>query len=215
MIRLDTVSAGMVRDLSFTIEAGVAVKILFDSAEQKNPLCAALSGLRRPDAGHVVLLDQDIYELREKDRLPLFQRVAMVPEFGGLISNLKAWENLMLPAWYHRGRAASDVEREVVTLFRKLGVDEAALRERMGKLPDQLTLHDRRAVALARAMLMEPEVLIYDFIFAGLERDAAERMLQLTREFHGAKPGRMSLYLCPDDAISARLPADRTITLVH
>jgi len=215
MIRLDSVSAGAVRDFSLTCDAGEAVKILFDSAEQKNPLCAALAGLLRPDSGGVILFDQDIYQLWEKDRLPFFQRVAMVPEYGGLISNLKAWENLVLPAWYHRGRAAPDVEGEVVTLFRRLGYDEAALRARMGRLPDQLTLHDKRAVALVRAMLMEPEVLIYDFIFAGLERDAAEHMMQLTREFHGTRPGRISLYLCPDDAISARLPADQTITLAH
>lgn len=215
MMRLEGVSVGTVRDLSFACGAGETVKILFDSADQKNPLSAALAGLRRPDAGHIILLDQDIYELREKDRLPVFARVGVVPEYGGLISNLKAWENLVLPAWYHHGRAAPEFEREVVTLFRRLGYDEDGLRQRMGRLPDQLTLPDRRAVALARSMLMEPEVLIYDFIFAGLERDAAERMLQLTREFHGARPGRISLYLCPDDAISARLPADRTITLVH
>jgi phospholipid/cholesterol/gamma-HCH transport system ATP-binding protein len=215
MIRFENVSVGAVRNLSFTLEAGGAVKILFDSAEQKHPLCAALTGLRRPESGVVVLFGQDIYRLREKDRLAFFQRVGVVPEYGGLISNLKAWENLVLPAWYHRGRAAPDLEREVVTLFGRLGIDEAGLRARMGRLPDQLTLQDRRAVALVRAMLLEPEVLIYDFVFAGLERDAAERMMRLAREFHGARPGRISLYLCPDDATSARLPADRTITLVH
>ncbi|MDH3514994.1 MAG: hypothetical protein OEM83_09035, partial [Gammaproteobacteria bacterium] len=58
-----------------------------------------------------------------------------------------------------------------------------------------------------------PDILIYDFTFTGLERDAAQRLMKLAGGFHGQKNGRVSLYLCPDDAISGRLETDSTITL--
>jgi len=120
-----------------------------------------------------------------------------------------------LPAWYHRGLTAEQAERPVAEMFEQLESGEAGLKRRMGELPGQLSLYERRVVALARAMLMEPDILIYDFTFAGLERDAAQQLMKLTGEFHGRKAGRVSLYLCPDDAVSARLAVDNTITLTQ
>jgi phospholipid/cholesterol/gamma-HCH transport system ATP-binding protein len=162
-----------------------------------------------------MLWGENLYALGESKRLSIFQRIGVVPEGGGLISNLKAWENLMLPAWYHRGVTARAGEREVVEIFRRLGEGENDLRRWLGRLPDQLSLPEKRFVAMARAMLMQPEILIYDFTFTGLERETAQRLMDLTREYHAEKSGRVSLYLCPDDAASERLPADRTINLAH
>ncbi|MCR4332983.1 MAG: ATP-binding cassette domain-containing protein [Sulfuricaulis sp.] len=215
MARLDRVSDGSLRDVSFALEEGGSAKILLASEDRKNELLAALTGLRRPGAGSVFLLGEDLYALKEKERLRLFQRIGVVPSDGGMISNLKAWENMLLPAWYHRGLTAEQAERPVAEIFDQLGPGESGLKQRMGELPDRLSLYERRVVALARAMLMEPDILIYDFTFTGLERDAAQQLMKLTGEFHGRKAGRVSLYLCPDDAVSARLTADQTITLAH
>ncbi len=215
MIRFERVTKGPVRNLSFDLESGGTAKILFDSEDRKNLLFGLLAGLQRPEAGKVLFFGEDLFAHEEKERLALFRRIGVVPAHGGLISNLKAWENLLLPAWYHRGLTAEQAERPVAEIFDQLGPGEAGLKQRMGELPGQLSLYERRVVALARAMLMEPDILIYDFTFAGLERDAAQRLMKLTGEFHGRKAGRVSLYLCPDDAVSARLAADSTITLTQ
>ena len=215
MIRFERVTKGPVRNLSFDIESGGTAKILFDSEDRKNILFGLLAGLQRPEAGRILFFGEDLFSHEEKERLALFQRVGVVPAHGGLISNLKAWENLLLPAWYHRGLTAEQAERPVAEIFDHLEPGEAGLKQRMGELPGQLSLYERRVVALARAMLMEPDILIYDFTFTGLERDAAQRLMKLTGEFHGRRAGRVSLYLCPDDAVSARLAADSTITVTH
>jgi phospholipid/cholesterol/gamma-HCH transport system ATP-binding protein len=215
MIRFESVTKGPVRNLSFELNSGGTAKILFDSEDRKNQFFRLLAGLRRPETGRILFFGEDLFAHEEDERLALFRRVGVVPADGGLISNLKAWENLLLPAWYHRGLTAEQAERPVVELFDQLGSGEAGLKRRMGELPGQLSLYERRVVALARAMLMEPDILIYDFTFAGLERDAAQQLMKLTGEFHGRKPGRVSLYLCPDDAVSARLVADSTITLTQ
>lgn len=215
MIRFDRVRGETFGEISFELEAGATARIIFDSQEQNNELFGVLTGLRRPRAGEVRLLDQNLHALDEIGRLAWFQRIGVVPEDGGLISNLKAWENLMLPAWYHHGLTARTAEPEVVQIFQRLGQDENSLRRWLGRLPGQLSLTEKRSVALARAMLMQPEIMIYDSIFAGLERAAAQRLMDLTREYHAGKPGRVSLYLCADDAMSARLAADHTVTLTH
>lgn len=215
MVRFESVTKGPVRNLSFDFESGGTAKILFDSEDRKNILFGLLAGLQRPEAGKVLFFGEDLFAHEEKERLALFQRIGVVPAHGGLISNLKAWENLLLPAWYHRGLTADQAERPVAEIFDQLGPGETGLKQRMGELPGQLSVYERRVVALARAMLMEPDILIYDFTFTGLERDAAQRLMKLTGEFQGRKDGRVSLYLCPDDAVSARLVADSTITLTQ
>jgi len=215
MIRFDHVTKGPVRNLSFDLERGGTAKILFDSEDRKNLLFGLLAGLQRPEAGRILFFGEDLFAHEEDERLALFRRIGVVPADGGLISNLKAWENLLLPAWYHRGLTAEQAERPVAEIFDQLGPGEAGLKQRMGELPGQLSLYERRVVALARAMLMEPDILIYDFTFTGLERDVAQRLMRLTGEFHGRKAGRVSLYLCPDDAASARLATNNTITLTQ
>ena len=215
MIRLNRVSEGSLEDLSFEFSPGHTAKILLASHDRKNELLAVLSGLRRPRAGSVFLLGEDLYALKEKERLRLFQRIGVVPENGGMIGNLKAWENLVLPVWYHLGAITQETERAALKLFRLLDLDESELQKRLAQLPDQLTLYEKRAVALVRAMLMEPDVIVYDFIFAGLGAAASSRIRQLTQEFHGGKDGRISVHLCADDAVSASLPADHSIALTY
>ncbi|MDO8706878.1 MAG: ATP-binding cassette domain-containing protein [Sulfuricaulis sp.] len=215
MIRFDHVTRGPIRNLSFELDRGGTAKILFDSEDRKNQLFRLLAGRRRPETGNILFFGEDLFAREEDERVALFQRIGVVPADGGLISNLKAWENLLLPAWYHHGLTAEQAERPVAEIFDQLGPGEAGLKQRMGELPDRLSLYERRVVALARAMLMEPDILIYDFTFAGLERDVAQQLMKLTGEYHSRKAGRVSLYLCPDDAVSARLAADQTITLAH
>jgi predicted ABC-type transport system involved in lysophospholipase L1 biosynthesis ATPase subunit len=215
MIRFERVTKGPVRNLSFDLDRGATAKILFDSEDRKNLLFGLLAGLQRPETGRILFFGEDLFAHEEDERLALYRRVGVVPAHGGLISNLKAWENLLLPAWYHRGLTAEQAERPVAEILDQLGPGEAGLKQRMGELPGQLSLYERRVVALVRAMLMEPDILIYDFTFTGLERDAAQRLMKLTGEFHGRKAGRVSLYLCPDDAVSARLAVDNTITLTQ
>ena len=215
MIRFDHVTRGPISNLSFELDRGGTAKILFDSEDRKNQLFRLLAGRRRPETGKILFFGEDLFARAEDERVALFQRIGVVPADGGMISNLKAWENLLLPAWYHRGLTAEQAERPVTAIFEQLGEGEAGLKQRMGELPDRLSLYERRVVALARAMLMEPDILIYDFTFAGLDRDAAQQLMRLTGEYHGRKAGRVSLYLCPDDAVSARLAVDSTITLTQ
>jgi phospholipid/cholesterol/gamma-HCH transport system ATP-binding protein len=215
MIRFESVTKGPIRHLSFDIERGGTAKILFDSEERKNILIGMLAGLQRPEAGRILFFGEDLFAHAESERLALYQRIGVVPSDGGMISNLKAWENLLLPAWYHRGLTAREAELPVAEIFELIEPGEDGLKRRMGELPDRLSLYERRAVALARAMLMDPDILIYDFTFDGLERNAARQLIKLTGEYHGRKAGRVSLYLCPDDAVSARLTVDSTFTLTQ
>lgn len=213
VLGLENVSVGPLRKLSLTLSAGQTARLTIASQDAKSTLFALLAGHRAPESGTVRLFGEDLYALPEDVRVPLYRRAGFVPEQGGLISNLKAWENLLLPAAYHQGLDAGAAEARVVALWREAETGGADLREVMGRLPDRLTAFERRVVALIRALLPQPDLLVYDFLSSGLDAGSAARLYALTRRFHGEKPGRVSVYLCADDAASATLPADVTLRL--
>jgi phospholipid/cholesterol/gamma-HCH transport system ATP-binding protein len=213
MLSLEHVSHGSFDDLSFRLAPGECAKVMAASDEHKNELRALLLAWEAPRQGSVRLFGEELAGLAQDARLALYRRIGVVPEDGGLISNLKTWENILLPATYHLGRTAEAVEAEVVDLYRRFGYSDEAIESLMGRLPDGLSLIEKRLAALARARLMDPDILIYDYLFAGLPREAAGLLLELTRAYHEQKPGRISLYLLPDDAFSARLKTDHTLTL--
>jgi ABC-type transporter Mla maintaining outer membrane lipid asymmetry ATPase subunit MlaF len=215
LLRAERLSTRFLRDLSFAVAPGSVCKLLVPSRDRRNELVALLTGLTPPASGRLLLLGEDLYGLDEAQRIALFRRVGVVLEDGGLITNLKAWENVLLPSMYHHGKTAADVEPRVVALFQELYPGEQDLQRLMGKLPDQLTLYEKRLVALARAFLLDPELMLYDFLVAGVDRDSVTRLLTATERFHAARPGRVSVYLCGDDAASARIKADQTIELEH
>ncbi len=230
VLALKDVGIGPLRGLSLALSSGQTARLTVTSHDAKNALFALLAGHRAPESGRVRLFGEDLYTLPDEARVPLYRRAGFVPEQGGLISNLKAWENLLLPAAYHQGLDAAAAEARVVALWREaesapapsmargprlgpIGDPDAHLREAMGKLPDRLTAFERRVVALIRALLPQPELLVYDFLSSGLDAGSAARLYALTQRFHGEKPGRASVYLCADDAVSAKLPADVTLRL--
>ena len=212
-LQLDDVAADSLRALSCDEAPGQIARFQCAVQEPREQLWTLLTGSQPPRRGRVRMVGQDLYALSGPERLALFQRVGVVAQDGGLISNLKIWENIVLPIWYHRGTEASQVEARVIAVFREFGLDDSSIRGLMQRLPDQLSALERRWVACARAMLMEPDIMIYDAPFTGVEREAVARLLRVTVEFHRARADRVSVFLLPDEPISERVPADVTIAL--
>ena len=212
MIQFHDVRAGRI-DTSFALPAAARAKIVVTSIDIKDHFTGVLLGRKRPDSGVVQLFGADLYALTEPQRISLFARVGAVPESGGLISNLKGWENALLPAAYHDNKAEVDVEARVTELAMRLGLSRAALARIMSVLPDAMSLFERRVIAMVRALLLDADVMIYDFLLSDITREDALRLLSLSVEAHDIRPDRLSIYVCPDDALSARVAADITIHL--
>jgi phospholipid/cholesterol/gamma-HCH transport system ATP-binding protein len=119
--------------------------------------------------------------------------VVIVPHNGGLISNLRVWENIILPVQYHGIELAGGLEDNVARLLRQCGLEtEAAVSELLLKLPDQLSLYEKRLAGFVRAMLMSPELLIYDSTNEGLSRKELARAVKFDKVFRLYFPFRTS-----------------------
>ncbi len=112
---------------------------------------------------------------------------AIVPADGGLIGNLKVWENLVLPAAYHGDSAPryAELEERAASLFAQFGVAGESFEALCTTLPDHLDRFDKRLCAFVRAVLTEPRIMVYDSMFDGLSRDETGKALAFDRVYHG------------------------------
>lgn len=156
------------------------------AAACKDELVAAVRELRPRKGARLVLLGADVGELPEEERQRLLVRVGFVPADGGLISSLNAWENISLPIAYHAPRRLPGLLPEVRELIDELGgVDDNLL----GKLPEHMTLYERRLAAYVRAMLEKPELLVAERPAAHLGPTKRKRVARFAELYQARCPG--------------------------
>jgi phospholipid/cholesterol/gamma-HCH transport system ATP-binding protein len=208
MIRFENISVENFTSVSFDILEGTVCKIITGSDFHKRTLLQTLFGRNKPVQGTVLLFGKDIYSISEQELLNLFIKVGMVWKDGGLISNLKVWENITLPAWYHMGKHPEEMEDKVISMFSDLGKSGTELNTYMKKLPGPFPVHEKRLIGLVRAMLTEPDLMIYDSLFDGLSPAMAKQLAKYTTLFHSGKPLRTSLYISTDELSLRDIRAD-------
>jgi phospholipid/cholesterol/gamma-HCH transport system ATP-binding protein len=197
-----------VEGFSRDIEAGCSALIVTSRDDECTVLTRLITGLSRPPDGSVQVNGQDVAALELPDLHALRQQIGVVPSNGGLVSNLKFWENITLPLLYDTGGITAEQE--------KTGLDYLALLEYSGNImamPAHLTLHERRMAALVRAFMRRPGIMLYSNCIEGSPSTYRTAFLRAAREFHSAEPGRTSLYLSTSPDLAADLHVDLVIRL--
>ena len=216
MIELRAITIGGFREASLALRPGERCRLLLSSDDDQTLLVRLLLGTARPEAGSVALLGEDLARQTEAGALGLLSRIGLVWPGGGFISNLKVWENLLLPLWYHGEELAERREPEVLALLERLGMEPARFAGFLAALPASLPEHEQRFVGVVRAMLTDAEVMIYANLFDGLDAPTRDRLLAETARHHARRAGRVSLFVAggvdglpePFDGISLRQQPD-------
>ncbi len=175
----------VLKEVSLQVEEGEFVTVMGPSGSGKSTLLHCLSGLDRPDQGKVLLRGRDLLALSEKDRtLERRRRLGFVFQFFNLLPDLTVEENLLLPLLIAGERPEAHQER-MEWLLETLGL--APLRAR---LPHGLSGGEMQKVSIARALVMEPDLVFADEPTGNLSSKAGEETMALFREvrdrFHTA-----------------------------
>lgn len=168
-----------VEGLSLDIRRGEFLGIIGHTGSGKSTLIQHLNGLLKPSSGTIYLDGTDIWAEPKKIRSVRF-RVGLVfqyPEYQ-LFEDTVRKDIAFGPK--NMGLAADEVERRVLAALSAVGLDESVL----DKSPFALSGGQKRRVAIAGVMAMEPEVLILDEPTAGLDPRGRESILQMLREYH-------------------------------
>jgi len=132
-------------------------------------------------------------------RLWAHGRVAVLDAAACLVNNLRVWENLILPAWYHDGGALPDWEAPLSAWLDKSGLPQREGERLLGSLPSLLSLDDRRFLILLRAAVLRPDIVL-------VEAD----WLAWLRRLHEDHPARKlwQAWPCAIVVLTAHAPGD-------
>jgi len=157
------------KDVNFALDAGDMIVILGPSGSGKSTLLSLLGGLSSPTAGKVHYKDRSLYDLKP-DRLSHLRNreFGFIFQFHLLMPDLTALENVMLP-----GRIQRRGEAECRVRAEKLLV-QAGLKDRMLHKPGELSGGEQQRVAVARALMNEPEIILADEPTGNLDAKTAE-----------------------------------------
>ncbi|HMK13479.1 MAG TPA: hypothetical protein VK460_00490 [Burkholderiales bacterium] len=120
---------------------------------------------------------------------------AVVPPEGGFVGNLRVWENLVLPASYHVEQDIEQLDIRAGSIFRRLKGYRRSGQELCAQQPMELSHIELRCAAFVRAMLVEPEIMVYDSLFKGLRSFEVDQVLEFDRVFHLYFPFRTSIWV--------------------
>jgi lipoprotein-releasing system ATP-binding protein len=169
----------VLRGVDLTIRKGETVAIVGASGVGKSTLLHVMGALDRPTEGHVYYDDLDIFSLDDM-RLAGFrnQKIGFVFQFHHLLPEFTALENTMMPALVARipTKEASETAREIL--------DKVGLGSRLNHKPGELSGGEQQRVAVARALILIPEVFLADEPTGNLDERTGERVFSLIMELN-------------------------------
>lgn len=172
------------QEFSGSVDAGEFVVITGRSGAGKSTLLSIVGGLIRPDAGKVLVAGRDIWSLSDAERSRFrCQTMGFVFQFASLIPTLTVAENVLLPATFlpAGGGAGRGPGARAAELLERVG-----LKEQMRRMPWQLSGGQQKRVAVARALLHRPALLLADEPTADLDEETEREIVDLFGELNRA-----------------------------
>lgn len=201
---------GFQEQLEISIPTG-SIALFITSGELENrTLMHLMTGEQMPETGSVKLLDQQTDQLNKEQLFEIRKSVGIVQSSGGLVSNLKLWENITLPLLFHNHPAMQQAEETALKLLEQFG-----LQDKLISLPGHLTLFERRLGGFVRATTLSPRVMIYCGCFDTLPARQRDLLLEKALEWHHGQDGLTSVFITSSSTALENLAPDLSCNLRH
>ena len=174
-------SRAIFTDLNIKVRRGRITAVMGPSGTGKTTLLRLITGQIYADSGQVVVLGQDVEQARSSEIYALRRRMGMLFQNGALLTDLSVFENVAFPVREHTDLPEPLIRRLVLAKLQAVGLRGAA-----ALMPTELSGGMARRVALARAIVMDPELLIYDEPFVGLDPISLGVILRLIKQMNEA-----------------------------
>ena len=197
----------VLKDVDLTVDPGETLVIMGRSGCGKTTLLKALIGLIRPDRGRVEILGQEVTAMDEDTLDEFRERIGMLFQFGALINSFSVGENVLLPL-----RRKFCLDEELAAAVAQVKLAMVGLPEVFVLYPSQLSGGMKKRAGLARALMLDPEIVFFDEPTAGLDPNTAadmDRLIQDLKKILGT-----TMVVVTHDLQSAFGVADR-ILMMH
>jgi phospholipid/cholesterol/gamma-HCH transport system ATP-binding protein len=170
--------------LNLRIPEGMITVVLGPSGTGKSVLIKHMIGLLFPDAGDVLVQGKSIPKMTMGELLELRRRFGILFQDGALFGSMPVYDNVAFPLRQHTDLSEEEIEEVVM---RRLG--EVGLRDAATKMPGQLSGGMRKRAGFARALVLEPEIVLFDEPDSGLDPVRTALLCELIQEVHSEYGG--------------------------
>ncbi len=193
-------------ELDLAIPRGKVTAIMGPSGAGKTTLLRLITRQIIPDRGAIEVAGQDLSTMNRRGLYDLRRRIGMLFQNGALLTDLNVFENVAFPLREHTELPEALIKHIVLTKLHAVGLRGAATM-----MPGELSGGMARRVALARAIAMDPEIIIYDEPFVGLDPISMGVIVRLVRQMNDALG--ISSIVVSHDVAELSMVADRSYLL--
>jgi phospholipid/cholesterol/gamma-HCH transport system ATP-binding protein len=164
----------VLRGISFSLPFGETKALFGVAGSGKSTILKLALGLLKPDSGRILVMGTDVTETQEKDLFPLRAKVGIVFQESALFDSLTVRENVAFRLLEEQGFDNPDIEKRVREVLRFVELEQT-----VDKFPSELSGGMRRRVAIARAIITQPEAILYDSPTGGLDPVTSNTIVEL------------------------------------
>lgn len=197
----------VLKDVSLQLFDGENLVVLGKSGSGKSVLIKCIVALLRADSGSINVFGQDLNSLNNKDLGELRQKIGFLFQSGALYDSMTVKENLEFPL---RRIKSNLSEKEIAVKIEEV-LNNVGLADALHKMPSQLSGGMRKRISLARTIVVDPKIMLYDEPTTGLDPVTSNEISELINEVQ--KKYKTSSIIITHDINCARQTADRMIML--
>jgi len=192
--------------VSFSVAKGTTFAILGPSGIGKTVTITHIVGLLKPDSGRIVVDGQDVTDLSERELTPIRKKIQLVFQSGALFDSMTVWDNVAFPLT-EADISEEELDRRVQEKLRLVDIEDLA-----DLMPSELSTGMKRSVAIARALAVEPQAILYDEPTTMVDPLMSQTINSLIRKMQ-SQLGMTQIVVTHDIANCAEKVADRVALL--
>lgn len=193
-------------DISMHVDYGENFVVFGQSGTGKSVLLKCIIGLMKPEAGIIFIKDKNVIELKKKELNKIRKNIGFLFQGAALYDSMTVRENLEFPLKKNFDFTQKEIDEKVITALKHVSLEEA-----IDKMPSELSGGMKKRIGLARSIITEPELMLYDEPTTGLDpitsKEISELILNLQKSLN------MTSIVVTHDLICANIIADRAIFL--
>jgi phospholipid/cholesterol/gamma-HCH transport system ATP-binding protein len=192
--------------VSLDVIRGEIMTLVGGSGEGKTILLKEIIGLIKPDKGSILVEGLDVVKMRERDLVNLRRRIGYLFQGAALFDYMNVFDNIAYPLRQRAKREPADLAQKVTQTLQKVG-----LRDVETLMPEELSGGMKKRVGLARAIITEPDIVLYDEPTTGLDPNTSRRILDLIKQLQ--RDLKITSVMVTHDMPSIRAISDRMALL--
>jgi len=166
----------VLKGLNFAIKEGTVAVVMGPSGTGKSTVIKHIVGLLKPTKGQVIVEGLDIAKADEKELLEIRKKIGFAFQFGALFDSMSIYENISFPLREHSDLSEDDIKKEVVKSLELVGLNPD---EVLHLFPHELSGGMQKRAAIARTIILRPDIILYDEPTSGLDPIASDLISRL------------------------------------